>query len=188
MNAIAESSITKDAEEIKRKFHVFLDKANKENPRPADVKAISALLYANKDLRLWEAILGMGALAEHTAIEAILGTRGQGSQACWKQRLEALRSDLGYANSPALERLLIQQVTLCWLNLNAVEYKHSNVMNQSITLTVGLFWEKRLSSAQIRFTRACESLARVRRLSRANSLQVNIAAEGGQQINVASPA
>jgi hypothetical protein len=41
-----------------------------------------------------------------------------------------------------------------------------NAMKQSITLTLGMYWEKRLSAAQRRFTRACETLARVRKLSR----------------------
>lgn len=128
----------------------------------------------------------MGALAEHTALENALGDRGQGSRQCWKHRLEFMRKDLGYENASPLERLLIQQVTLCWLNLNIVEFRHSNLMQQSITLTLGMYWEKRLSAAQRRFTRACETLARVRKLSRNNpALQFNIAAIGGQQVNVA---
>ena len=44
--------------------------------------------------------------------------------------------------------------------------------------------EKRLTEAQKRFNRACESLARVRKLSRP-SVQINVAAEGGRQLNVA---
>jgi hypothetical protein len=49
-------------------------------------------------------------------------------------------------------------------------------------LTVGTYWDRRLNSAQQRHLRAIESLARVRRLSNATPLQVNI---GGQQVNVA---
>ncbi len=59
-----------------------------------------------------------------------------------------MREDLSYAESSPLERLLIQQVTLCWLNLNLVEYRHTNVMQQSISLAQGIYWEKRLSMAQ----------------------------------------
>jgi len=61
-------------------------------------------------------------------------------------------------------------------------------MKQSITRELGLYWEKRLMMAQGRFTKACESLARVRRLSRRIPVQVNIAAPGGQQINVSAAA
>jgi len=74
-----------------------------------------------------------------------------------------------------LEQLLIQQAALCWLKLNIVELQYSSVMKQSITLTLGMYWEKRLTTAQRRFTQACETLARVRKLSRNTpALQVNM--------------
>lgn len=184
MKAIAETSINQDATKIREEFRDLLTKANKENPRPSDVKALSDLLYKNKGLELWKAAMGMGATAEHTALNNLVGNRNQGIRQCWELRLQSMRADLGFDGASALERLLIQQVTLCWLNLNMVECRHSNVMHQSITLTVGIYWEKRLSAAQRRFTRACESLARVRRLSRRIPVQLHIAAQGGQQVNV----
>ena len=59
------------------------------------------------------------------------------------------------------------------------------LMAQSITLTLGMYWENCLSAAQRRFTQACETLARVRKLSRNTpALQFNIATSGGQQVNV----
>lgn len=79
----------------------------------------------------------------------------------------------------------LKQAALCWLKLSLVELSYSSVMKQSISLTLGVYWEKRLTSAQRRFTRSCETLARVRKLSRNTpALQVNIAAEGGQQVNL----
>ena len=135
-------------------------------------------------MELWKFVVGMGELAESQALDTILNGSGQGMRECWRQRLQAMRADLGYANSPALERLL-QQVTLCWLNLNLTEYRLTNVMKQSISFACGLYWEKRLSAAQKRFTRACETLARVRKLSRNTpALQLNIATNGGQQVNL----
>jgi hypothetical protein len=84
-----------------------------------------------------------------------------------------------------LEQLLIQQASLCWLKLNLVELSYFGTMKQSHTLTLGIFWEKRLSAAQRRFTRACETLARLRKLSRNTpTLQFNLATSGGQQVNV----
>lgn len=83
-----------------------------------------------------------------------------------------------------VNRLLASQ-TLCWPKLNLVELSYSGTMAQSHTLTLGMYWEKRLSAAQKRFTRACETLARIRKLSRnAPALQFNIAANGGQQVNL----
>jgi hypothetical protein len=42
-------------------------------------------------------------------------------------------------------------------------------------------------AAQARYLRACETLARIRKLARSTpALQVNIAADGGRQVNLAS--
>ena len=179
--------INREADKVRQRFRALLTKANKESPREADIQALKQLLDANKELKLWTAVVGMGELAESQALDRIMGDAdsGHGMRECWKRRLQAMRAELGWDDSPLLERLLIQQVTLCWLNLTIMEYRHTNIMKQSISLTVGSYWDKRLTMAQQRFTRASESLARVRKLSRRVSLQVNIAAAGGQQVNVA---
>lgn len=63
----------------------------------------------------------------------------------------------------------------------------ASTMAQSITLTLGMYWEKPLTAAQRRFTRACETLTRVRKLSRNTpALQINLATSGGQQVNVST--
>lgn len=59
----------------------------------------------------------------------------------------SVEKDLGYDDAPLLEKLLIQQAALCWLKLNLVELSYSGTMAQSITLTLGMYWEKRLSAA-----------------------------------------
>ena len=67
-----------------------------------------------------------------------------------------------------------------------MDYHFTEMMNKDITLTMGKYWEGRLSAAQRRHLRAVETLARVRRLlSRIPAVQVNIATQGGQQVNVA---
>ena len=153
--------------------------------KPLFIGSIPIAASSKRPLELWKSVIGMGELAESQALDTILNGSGQGMRECWRQRLKAMRADLGYAESPSLERLLIQQVTLCWLNLNLTEYRHTNVMKQSISLNQGMYWEKRLSAAQRRFTRACETLARVRKLSRNTpALQFNIATSGGQQVNL----
>ena len=171
-------------EKVRAKFRELLDKTNKEHPRAQDVKALSDLMHDNQSLELWRTVYSAGQFAEHTIIENAPAVPGV--KECWRQRLSSLRKDLGYVGAPMLDQLLIQQAALCWLKLNVIELQYSNVMKQSITLTLGIYWEKRLTAAQRRFTRACESLARVRRLSRRIPIQVNVAAQGGQQVNVAS--
>lgn len=176
--------ITDKAEETRITFRALLDKTNKEHPNPKDLKALSDLLSDNRKLELWRDVASAGYLAEIMVVENAHATAGL--KECWKHRLQVLKKDLGYDGAPMLEQLLIQQAALCWLKLNIVELSYSGAMKQSHTLTLGMYWEKRLTAAQRRFTRACETLARVRKLSRnAPALQFNIAATGGQQVNVA---
>jgi hypothetical protein len=175
--------ITAKSEKVRTEFRALLDKTNKEHPNPKDVKALSDLLSGNRKLELWRDTASAGYLAEVMVLQNAHATAAL--KECWKHRLQALKKDLGYDGAPMLEQLLIQQAALCWLKLNLVELSYSNTMKQSITLTLGIFWEKRLSAAQRRFTRACETLARVRKLSRNTpALQFNIAASGGQQVNL----
>jgi hypothetical protein len=58
------------------------------------------------------------------------------------------KDDLGHRTAPPLERALIQHAALCWLRLSIMELRYTNVMRQSITLTLGAYWEKRLTAAQ----------------------------------------
>ena len=184
MSVDFEKVITDKAEETRTKFRALLDKTNKEHPNPKDLNALSDLLSDNKKLELWRDVASAGYLAEIMVIQNAHATAGL--KECWKHRLQVLKKDLGYDGAPMLEQLLIQQAALCWLKLNLVELSYSGTMKQSHTLTLGIYWEKRLSAAQKRFTRACETLARVRKLSRNTpALQFNIAAQGGQQVNLA---
>ncbi len=45
----------------------------------------------------------MGDLAEREALAVIASDSGQGMRECWSQRLQAMRADLGYAESSPLE-------------------------------------------------------------------------------------
>ena len=145
-----------ETQKIRAKFDELLAKTNKEHPAPCDVKALSDLLNGNASLELWRSVASAGYIAELTVIEN--ATAVAGLKECWKRRLQALKKELGSEHAPILEQLLIQQAALCWLKLSLVELSYSSVMKQSITLALGMYWEKRLSAAQKRFTLACESL------------------------------
>jgi hypothetical protein len=182
MSLDIEKVITDKAEKTRKTFRALLDKTDKESPQPKDIKALSELLSDNRKLELWRDVVSAGHLAELMVIDN--ARANSGLKECWKHRLQVFKKELGSEGAPLLEQLLIQQAALCWLKLNLVELSYSNTMKQSITLTLGIYWEKRLSAAQRRFTRACETLARIRKLSRNTpALQLNIATRGGQQVN-----
>ena len=94
---------------------------------------------------------------------------------------QAIKEQLGYDGSPMLERLLIETVVLAWLRWSLTEYRYTNVVTESHTLSLGDYWERKLNAAQRRYLRALTTLARVRRM-KLPPMQVNI---GERQVNVA---
>ena len=96
-----------------------------------------------------------------------------------------MKDDLGYSVASPLERLLIEQVVLCSMHYYLVVAEYNAVVGIPIPESSVQHWERRLTAAQGRYVRAIESLARVRKLARTTpALQVNIAAHGGQQVNL----
>jgi hypothetical protein len=84
-----EDPITAKAIEVRRKFLSILDKTNKENPSPTEIKALADLLVGNKSLELWRSVASAGYLAELTVIENARATTAV--KECWKHRLQALK-------------------------------------------------------------------------------------------------
>lgn len=99
---------------------------------------------------------------------------------------DILAKQLDYDAAPMLERLLIDQILTARLRLIYVEKCYSQkVLGSTIEITQAEYYENLLNSAQARLARAIETLARVRRLARNTpALQINIANEGGKQVNV----
>ena len=104
-----------------------------------------------------------------------------------KAGVEAVKRDLGYDQAPMLVRLLVEQVAVCWLQMYQTQLSYTAVMGDSYTLEHAAFLERRLTVTQERYLRSMETLARVRRLMKPVPMQVNIAGQGGQQINTVKP-
>ena len=103
-----------------------------------------------------------------------------------EKNITVLMEGMNYEDSSVLEKVLIDNVIITWLRLQWMEYQLIGFMEQQeIRMSVIEYWEKRLSVAQSRHLRACETLARVRKLlMNRPTLQVNIATQSGQQVNV----
>jgi hypothetical protein len=130
-------------------------------------------------------LFSFSALTQRTAIEKMVDDKV--TQVCITANIDEIKKKLGYAESAELERLLIESIVSAWLNFQWADYQvKSYVLREGVRFTEVEYWERRLSMSQNRYLRACEMLARVRRLlSPRPALQVNIAAENGQQVNIA---
>lgn len=171
-----------EIEQQAKEFDALLKGVSGKKPKPEAVTAFRAYLDAKPEL--WRVAGNLTKAAQDNILDALFGEKWQGISLSVKKGMELKRAELGYNEAPALEQLLIEHLITCWLHLQEVELKYHNVTKESIPLTVGDYWERRLSATQRRYLRACETLARVRRLLRP-TIQVNVAAEGGQQVNIA---
>jgi len=118
-----------------------------------------------------------------TAASTMIQKEGDGMavSASLDANYEGKRRDLSRPQDGPLEAMLVEHVALCWLRLQMMEQKYTGATSQSLSLAQGDYWERKLSSAQRRYLRAAETLARVRRLA-LPVMQVNIA---DKQVNLA---
>lgn len=96
------------------------------------------------------------------------------------RQTDRLQHELAGLNPTPLERLLTERIALCWLHVQALEMRSGATMPKQAW---GDIYEKRLDRANRRFLDAVKALALVRRLA-LPAVQVNIAAAGGQQVNL----
>jgi hypothetical protein len=135
------------------------------------------------DVAPWREMRNPLGFASDVTLDVAAKTVGAALPVVWREQMREMRDALGYETAPPLERPLIDHACLCWLRLALMEL-HYSALTDGNTFRAFEHAEKRLAAAQKRFSRAVELLARVRRL-KLPAVQINVAAEGGQQINVA---
>ncbi len=116
-------------------------------------------------------------IRQHT-VDAILGRDNLLLRDALDRQLAALRHELEPIARSPLERLLVERVLTCWLALQVAELTASAPPPST-------FRERRLDRAHHRYLASIQALARVSRLLAPTIAQINIAASGAQQLNVA---
>jgi hypothetical protein len=155
-----------------------IDKREQAEVEQLRRQAMQAVIDAYPEI--WASLYHFVSSAEKRIIDQV--TDDANAALILQTTLRGIRRDLGYLDAPMLERLVIEQIALAWLDLDLVQQHYARSTLGNHGLHEGAYWNKRLSGAQARYLRATETLARVRRLAMPMPLQVNI---GGQQVNVA---
>ncbi len=160
------------------RLRAILRKMDSDNPHPQDVEAVRALLRESPELaRIVCNVVEVNATKViESLVVGALGREALGAT------VRTMRAELGYREAPALEQGLIDVVVQCWLRLQQVEHSYTGFLTQGVVIAQAEWCERRLTAAHGRYLRACESLARVRRLTRPGAVQINV---GDQQVNVA---
>ena len=169
-----EKALTKAESAVAEAF----TKADSQDATPEDGKQLRALL------RKHPGALGFGVDTAGAAIDRVIRQvpTSEANRALIHDEIGRLRKSLGEPEASPTERLIIDQVVICYLRMNFTEQYYDNAITDGCSLAAGSYWERKLSTVQRRYLRAIETLARVRKLMGLPMVQINIAAKGGQQV------
>ncbi len=173
--------MTVKAIERKRDIGELMDACNKSKPKESDIAELRAMLEENPGIAM------RVEMARQNLMQmASTRTGARTVETLTMNEVKTKRAALGYEAAPMLERMLIDTLLMAWLRYQRFEnlYTQLDQGGDGITLTKAAFWDKRVTQARAGYLKACETLAKVRKLT-SPVLQVNVAQEGSQQVNVA---
>jgi hypothetical protein len=144
-------------EELAQVLSVGLDG---DSPTSDDEQKVRAVLAAHPDQ-----FRAFGELASQ-ALEKVVtcATTWAVERVRVQERMQKLKTDLGYDSSNIVEQMAITQVTLNWARLYFLENNLSNATNGSHNRESAHYWDRRVTMAQGRYNQALISLAKIRKL------------------------
>src|SRR5687768_84697 len=128
----------------------LIDAINKPNPSEADRKAMRELFESSP--AFWQGITDLPVKLEDRIISEMCSS-SYGAKEAFKKKLSVMRDNLGWEKSSEIEKILIEQVCLNWLRINLLENIHFSKTSDNHSLESGIYWDKRLTSAQRRYLR-----------------------------------
>ena len=148
----------------------------------ADGQARTELVRAfATDAELWRSFGDMAERAERALREMM--TRGDPAKGVeFDRSTAAMRQALLGTDPSPLERLLVERVVLCWIQVSHTDYIDALNLQERLGTPAGDAIERRQDRAHRRFLAAAKTLAQVRRLG-VPMVQMNI---GQNQVNIVS--
>ncbi len=120
---------------------------------------------------------------ERSLIDRIAGERNPLARDSIRAQLAVLKADVGGPDPSPLERLLVDRIGTCWLEVQFFTMLFAQSTEISIDQADAL--QRRIDAAHRRYLSAIRTLGQLRRLALPVIGQVNIAE---RQVNVAQPA
>jgi hypothetical protein len=144
-----------------------------------DAKALARLRpIFDASPAVWEACGDLAAQAESAWVEMIAGDQLLLDEAV-RRKVANLREELGGPAPTPLERLLVERIAACWLQVQYFDVRYAQSAGE-LGIQWGEHYQRRQDRAQRRYLAAIRTLAQVRRLL-TPVLQLNV---GETQVNV----
>jgi hypothetical protein len=171
-----------DREKASPEFFELLERCYQEHPDDDELAELRAWL--DKTPELWSSVFDLARSVRDNLVKNIIPHKA--AHIGLYRNITKMRGDMGFKEASTLEKLLIENVINTWLRYQWAEFRYTSYVTDAHTLNQGKYWSGVLSANQRRYLRAIETLARVRKLTRNTPmLQVNIATQEGQQVNIA---
>lgn len=132
----------------------------KKDPKQNDLKELRK--WINDYPELWRVVFDTVWLMEDNFIKNMV--QDKAAIIGMQKNTDEIRNGFGYASSSIMEQMLIDNVAISWLGVQYDNFQLITRMRSDEKIVLLEFLERRLDAAQRRYLRACETLARVRRL------------------------
>jgi len=157
-----------------------------EQANAGDEAAFNTLREALPPGALDAVLTEMGELASRTRRALVRLSAGDSEleQKAVESAAQELRSRLAGNGASALERLLIERIVCCWIDVNITDRRFLVKNGQTYVPSQFVLYQRVRDRSHHRFLSACKALAQVRKLLGGN-VQINI---GEKQINLSGGA
>ncbi|MDO9545934.1 MAG: hypothetical protein Q7J07_04180 [Pelolinea sp.] len=166
--------------EITKKFLDVYEKIKKEAPSTKSKKELEEYFIENKEPSI--SIQAFSKSLSNQVVKKIY----ESSPMVLKQLnngIEDMRMELEYGNSSTIEQLLIDDIIIEFFQMRNMQIILTSFMTTKGTANKNIrFADQMVSSAQRRFYKSIQTLTRLRKTG--INLQINIATEGGKQVNI----
>ena len=150
-------------------FFGLVERANGGDERAA--KALRAKLDIVP--KVAEQLGDFAGIVRKMLVTAITGEQLAMAEAItWK--VGTLRAELAQPSDGPLDRLLVERVTLCWLQVHQAEALYAQKLGE-LSIEWSDAYQRRIDRAQRRYLQAIRTLAQVRRLAVPTAVQINVA-------------
>lgn len=138
---------------------IVLKRCNRPDATSEDTKAMRRMLEHYPHLA------ELGDMMLRALTESVRGDGTALAAVVRQGHVERRKHELGYDAASTVEQPLLLHLILCEQRMGETEMRYERAMaRESFTYQEGAYWEGRVTSAQSRYLRAVETLARVRRV------------------------
>ena len=173
-SAAQNNESTSELIEDKKKLMALIDRA-----QDGDEDALPVLRKVLDEAPRIARFVDLARNVERSIIEKMSGD-DVFTQEAIPRNLKAMRKEIAGEHPSALERLLAERITVCWLELQYFQALYAQNLD-NLSITQSDYHQRRIDKAHRRYLSSIKALAQIRKMGPA--VQINIAEK---QINTAS--